>query len=417
MRRVYVRPRWQDDGVSLPEVVAETAVSGTPELSGLPIVDGHNDLAWAMRKVGYDFTATDIATAQPQLHTDLGRLRSGGLGAQFWSVYVPCTFTGGAAVRATLEQIDAVYSMIERYPDDLVLVTTAGGLDETLQNRQRIGSLMGAEGGHCIDDSLGVLRTFYRLGVRYLTLTHNQNTAWADSATDQPVAGGLTAFGREVVGEMNRLGLLVDLSHVSADTMRQALDATEAPVIFSHSSARAVCDHPRNVPDDVLARLPINGGVCMVTFVPYFINTEVRAWALEVEAAAEQAGIDRGDLEAWDAFYDTYPGPQPRAKLADVVAHVEHVREVAGAEHVGLGGDYDGTPATPEGLDDVSCYPALLAALAERGWTELELAGLTHRNVSRALHDAEAVAARLRQQRGPSLATIEQLDGPEGAAE
>jgi membrane dipeptidase len=232
---------------------------------------------------------------------------------------------------------------------------------------------MGAEGGHQIAESLAVLRLYHRLGVRYLTLTHNENTAWADSATDDPVAVGLTAFGREVVAEMNRLGMLVDLSHVSADTMGQALDATAAPVIFSHSSARAVCDHPRNVPDNVLSRLPVNGGVCMVTFVPYFINTEVRAWALEVEAAAEQAGIDRRDLEAWDGFYDAYPGAQPRASLADVVAHVEHVREVG--RRGGFGAATTTRMATPDGLEDVACY-RLCWPLGRRGWS-IRLAGLT----------------------------------------
>ena len=400
-------------GVSSPDAAAGPAMKDTPRPAGVPVVDGHNDLAWAMRRVGYDFDAVDIAKPQPQLHTDIPRMRSGGLAAQFWSVYVPCTYAGRAAVLATLEQIDAVYAMIERYADDLILVTNADGLDRTLAEHGRVGSLMGAEGGHSIDDSLSVLRTFYRLGVRYLTLTHNFNTAWADAATDQPAAGGLTAFGCEVVAEMNRLGMLVDLSHVAETTMRHALDATEAPLIFSHSSARALCDHPRNVPDDVLGRLASNGGVCMVTFVPYFVSTEARAWGLEVEAAAEEAGIDHRDLERMDDFWDNYPRPQPRATLADVVAHVEHVREVAGVEHVGLGGDFDGMSAVPDGLDDVSCYPALLAALSERGWSAADLDGLTHRNISRVLHDAEAVAVRLRRQRGPSLATIEQLDSPE----
>jgi membrane dipeptidase len=398
--------------VSSPQVAEGPARDRSPRPAGVPVVDGHNDLAWAMRRVAYDFDATDIAKPQPQLHTDLGRIRSGGLAAQFWSVYVPGTFTGPAAVRATLGQIDAVYAMIERYADDLVLVTNADGLDETVRERRHVGSLMGAEGGHCIDDSMAVLRTFYRLGVRYLTLTHNVNTAWADAATDQRAVGGLTRFGREVVAEMNRLGMLVDLSHVSAETMRDALDATEAPLIFSHSSARALVDHPRNVPDDVLSRLAVNGGVCMVTFVPYFVSTAARAWGLEVEAAAGEAGIDRRDLEAMDDFWDNYPVPQPRATLADVVAHVEHVREVAGIEHVGLGGDFDGMSAVPLGLDDVSCYPALLDALADRGWSSADLDALGHRNISRVLHDAEGVAERLRGQRGPSLATLEKLDGP-----
>jgi len=387
--------QWQDDAVTTH-----------------PVVDGHNDLPWAMRGVGYDFDQVDIDQPQPHLHTDLGRMRAGRVGAQFWSVYVPCNFVGQAAVQATLEQIDAVYTMIERYADRLILVTAADGLDDTLRSASTIGSLLGAEGGHCIDNSLAVLRIFYRLGVRYLTLTHNENTAWADSATDTAAAGGLTAFGREIVAEMNRLGMLVDLSHTSVETMQHALDATKAPVIFSHSSARAVCDHPRNVPDDVLVRLPDNGGICMITFVPYFVNPQVREWAAEVEAAAEEAGVDRRDIDAWDAFYDNYPGVQPKASMADVVAHLEHAREVAGIDHLGLGSDFDGSPAMPTGLEDVSCYPALLAALAERGWSSDDLALLTHRNISRVLHDAEAVAVRLRSSKGPSLATHEQLDGP-----
>jgi len=365
------------------------------DVSGrLPIVDGHNDLPYAMREVGYDFTGTDIATPQPQLHTDLPRLRSGQVGAQFWSVYVPGNLAGAAAVTATLEQIDAVYTMIQRYADDLVLVTSADGLDTVLDEGRTIGSLLGAEGGHCIDNSLGVLRSFYRLGVRYLTLTHNQNTDWADSATDEPAHGGLTAFGREVVVEMNRLGMLVDLSHVAPSTMHDAFDASTAPVIFSHSSARALCDHPRNVPDEVLSRLPENGGICMVTFVPFFVNPAACAWAMEVKDAAEQAGIDPRDFNATYEFFDNYPTPPPPASLDDVVAHLEHIRQVAGIDHLGLGGDYDGVPVTPVGLEDVSAYPRLLTALGDRHWSDSDLRKLCSGNISRVLHDAEAVASR-----------------------
>ncbi len=377
----------------------------------ISMVDGHNDLPWAMRSVHYDFTAVDLAGAQPQLHTDLPRLRAGHLGAQFWSVFVPCSLTGQRAVTATLEQIDAVYLMIERYPADLLLVTSAEGLDTVLARGTQIASLMGAEGGHSIDNSLGTLRAFYRLGVRYLTLTHNENTAWADSATDVPAVGGLSSFGREVVREMNRLGMLVDLSHVAPSTMRHALETSEAPIIFSHSSALSVCDHPRNVPDEVLARLPDNGGVCMVTFVPQFINPSVREWSLTLQSAAEDAGVDVRDLSAMDHFSRSYPVPAPEATLADVVAHCERVREVAGIDHIGIGGDFDGVSTLPVGLEDVSTYPALLDALRAKSWSEEDLDRLAHRNISRTLHDAEQVAVRLRTERSPSIATFDQLDG------
>jgi membrane dipeptidase len=363
------------------------------------IVDGHNDLLWAARdKVAYDFDRlelTDSAVCQAiGTHTDLPRLRAGGVGAQFWSVYVPATLSGDAAVTATLEQIDAGHTMITRYADQLALATTVEDVDRAWE-QGRIASLMGAEGGHQINESLGTLRMLHRLGVRYLTLTHNDNVPWADSATDEPVLGGLSDFGREVVAEMNRIGMLVDLSHVSADVMRQALDVSSVPVIFSHSSARAVCDHPRNAPDDVLARLAGNGGVCMVTFVPKFVNQEVCDWTAEGKAAAAAEGIATDDADAEDAFLERYRRvhPAPVATLADVVTHVEHVRDVAGVDHIGLGGDYDGVGELPTGLEDVSTYPRLLEALAERGWSDEDLARLTRRNVLRAMGDAGLTAA------------------------
>jgi membrane dipeptidase len=378
-------------------------VSATARISALlrehGVIDGHNDLLWAAReKVGYDFDRLDLNRSEAALaegvHTDLPRLRAGGVGAQFWSVFVPATLIGGAAVTATLEQVDAAHSMISRYADQLALATTVDDVERAWQ-QGKIASLMGAEGGHQINESLGTLRMLHRLGVRYLTLTHNDNVAWADSATDEPVLGGLSDFGREVVTEMNRIGMLVDLSHVSADVMRQALDVSSVPVVFSHSSARALCDHPRNVPDDVLARLASNGGVCMVTFVPKFVNQEVCDWDSAAKAAAREQGIGRDDEEAEDAFLERYrrEHPAPTATLDDVVAHVEHAREVAGVEHIGIGGDYDGVAELPTGLEDVTGYPRLLAALAERGWSDEDLARLTCRNVLRAMGDAGLTSA------------------------
>jgi membrane dipeptidase len=358
-----------------------------------PVIDGHNDLLWKMRELnGYDFAAYDVGIRQTRTHTDLPRLRDGGVGAQFWSVFVPCN-EGERSVRSTLEQVDAAYSMIERYADRLALATTADEVEAAWRGG-RIACLMGAEGGHQIAESTGVLRMYQRLGVRYLTLTHNENVPWADSATDVVVLGGLSDVGRDIVREMNRIGMLVDLSHVSHDVMRGTLDVATAPVVFSHSSAYAVCDHPRNVPDDVLERLAGNGGTCMVTFVPRFVNQAVRDWALEAEHLAGEQDVDARDIPALQAVAAAYEEkvPHPPAFLADVVTHLEHVREVAGIDHIGLGGDYDGVEWLPEGLEDVTGYPRLLAALLERGWSQEDLAKLTCRNVLRTMRAAEDVA-------------------------
>jgi membrane dipeptidase len=373
-------------------------------LTRAPVFDGHNDLAWALRKqVAYDLSQRDIATAQPRLHTDIPRLRSGGVGAQFFSVYVPGTLAGGAAVTATIEQIDCVAGIIAAYPETFEAARTASDVRRAIDGG-RIAALMGAEGGHSIDCSLGVLRTLRRLGVAYMTLTHNQNVPWADAATDVPAVGGLSDFGRDVVLEMNRIGMLVDLSHVSPATMQAALNVSRAPVIFSHSSCRALTDHVRDVPDAALARLAGNGGVVMITFVPDFVSQECADRSAAEDAERHALGLDKVTIYTEHAGEHLDPAvvaeldrwrrdnPEPKATLAQVADHVEHAREVAGVAHIGLGGDYDGTESLPIGLEDVSCYPALLAELADRGWSDPELEALTSGNILRVLQAAEDVA-------------------------
>ncbi|GIF07969.1 dipeptidase [Actinoplanes siamensis] len=377
------------------------------------IFDGHNDLPMRLREA-HGSSVTGLGSARPGLHTDLPRLRAGGVGAQFWSVYVPSGGPEPEAVTHTMEQIDLVYRLLAEYPDVLEAAYTAGDV-ERIVGAGRIASLIGIEGGHCLARSPGVLRSFARLGVRYVTLTHNHHTAWADSAAAEPVAGGLTAEGLAMVREMQRLGVLVDLSHVATGTMHAALDEVAAPVIFSHSGARAVTGHPRNVPDDVLERMPANGGVVQVPFVAYFVSSAVLDWQRAAEAEWARLGLPPvaqdwprapragesdppvarvTDPAAEPAFQPWLAAnPRPEATVADVADHVEHVRAVAGIDHVGLGGDFDGTPVVPAGLADVSGYPNLLAELAGRGWPENDLRRLGHGNVLRVLRETEQHAA------------------------
>jgi membrane dipeptidase len=356
-------------------------------LATTPLIDGHNDLPWAIRNAEgapMDVGAYDLRRPTPG-HTDISRLRAGLLGGQFWSIYIPCGAVESGAARTQLEQFDIARRLFDLYPDVFGYALSASDVEREFA-AGRIASLMGMEGGHAIENSLGALRAYYQAGARYLTLTHGCNTDWADSATDDPAHGGLTEFGREVVREMNRMGMLVDLSHTSPETMHDVLDVAVAPVIFSHSSARAVTDHARNVPDDVLERMPTNGGVVMVTFVPQFVNDAVR-------------------------LYEGPAAGAPRATLADVADHIDHVRAVAGVDHVGIGADYDGITTVVEGLEDVSTYPALFVELARRGWTEGDLRKLAGENALRAMREAEVAARILQRQRPPSTATIEALDG------
>jgi membrane dipeptidase len=364
-------------------------------LSRFPLIDGHNDLPWEIRqKFDLDPVAAGLTGRVAGTHTDIPRLVEGGVGGQFWSVYVPASLAGDAAVTAVFEQVDLVHRMIAAYPDRFQLALTADDVDAAFK-AGKIASLMGAEGGHCLNNSLGVLRSLHALGVRYLTLTHNDNVGWADSATDEPDCGGLSDFGRDVVREMQRIGMLVDLSHVAVTTMNQALDLARAPVVFSHSSARALTDNPRNVPDDVLARLAVNGGVCMVAFVPFFVSQECTDWFTALKAFAAARGLDPDNLGAVFGLIPEWEkdNPQPSATLAQVADHIDHVREVAGIDHVGIGGDYDGTPALPQGLEDVSRYPALFRELQRRHWSESDLRALAGANVLRALRDAESCAS------------------------
>jgi membrane dipeptidase len=372
--------------------VTDHLAAATALLSRSPLIDGHNDLPWQLREtMGPDAAQADIAAPLSFTNTDLPRLAQGKVGAQFWSVFVPVTLAGEAAVATTLEQIDFVHDMVRRYPGALELARTAADV-ERIAASGKVASLLGAEGGHSIAASLGVLRMFYQLGVRYMTLTHNRNTGWADSATDEPGVGGLSDFGREVVTEMQRIGMLVDLSHVAPVTMADALDTARAPVIFSHSSALALCDHPRNVPDEILARLPGNNGVCMVTFVPAFVSQECRDWDRGVTAEMERRGMDRENYQGYKAVREELAAasPPPHATIAGVADHIEHVRGVAGVDHVGIGSDFDGTPDLPDGLGDVSCFPALFAELLDRGWSENDCARLAGGNVLRVMRDAEA---------------------------
>ena len=379
-----------------------------------PLIDGHNDYPWALRDLdpGRDFAKADITGSVPKLMTDIPRLKQGGLGGQFWSVYVPSTMQGKEAVRATLEQIDIVHRMTRRWPETFVLSRTAADVERAFKSG-KIASMIGMEGGHSIDNSLATLRMLSSLGAGYMTLTHSANVPWADSATDKPVLGGLSKFGEEVVREMNWLGMLVDLSHVSPDTMEDAIRVSEAPVIFSHSSARAICDVPRNVPDKVLQMIPKNGGVVMITFVPGFISQAVADHGAKATAAQQsyraqfpsnEASVNAA-MERWRA-----ENPEPRATLSQVADHIDHVKKIAGIDHIGFGGDFDGITTVVQGLEDVSKYPDLTAELLKRGYTDQDIKKILGLNVLRALRGAEAVAKRLQKQRPASAALVEQLD-------
>jgi membrane dipeptidase len=385
-------------------------------LTSTPLIDGHNDLPWAIREsktAPRDVDAYDLRKHTAG-HTDIERLREGMVGGQFWSVYIPGDVADSGFARMQMEQIDIARRVVERYPDVFVWALNAHDLRQAHRNG-KIGSLIGLEGGHAIENSLGTLRAYYDLGARYMTLTHNVTTAWADAALDSPKHGGLTEFGKEVVREMNRMGMLVDLAHVSPGTMSDALDVTEAPVVFSHSGGRGLVDHKRNVPDSILRRVPANGGVVMVPFVTAFVSSQVAVFEQEEQLASDDlkkkfgtdtAAVTRG-VQAWRATH-----PAPKATLSQVADQIEYVKRIVGADHVGIGGDFDGITDVVVGLENVSKYPALFAELAHRGWSDEDLRKLAGENILRVLEQAEQVAARLQRSRPPSTRTIAELDGP-----
>jgi membrane dipeptidase len=397
-------------------------------LDSTPLIDGHNDLPWEIRtRFKGDLSAVDLKSDTSRLPfpadgaplmTDIPRMRAGRMGGQFWSVWVPVDIKGFEAVQVTLEQIDLVKRFCARYPGDFEMAYTAADVLRIHRSR-KIACLIGIEGGHQINDSLAVLRQMYAAGARYMTLTHTRNTDWADSATDSPAHHGLTPFGREVVREMNRLGMLVDLSHVSPDTMRAALAVSEAPVIYSHSSARAVVDHPRNVPDDILRLVAANGGVVMANFAPGYVSDERRRW--DADDAAERTRFNsppyvglyigqpeqaKAALTQWEQLH-----PRPAATLSQVADHIEHLRSIAGIDHVGVGSDFDGIEDTPSGLDGVDKYPALLSELMRRGWTDADIAQVAGGNVLRVMAETERIARNLRD-RPPSGLVFRPDDEP-----
>lgn len=386
-------------------------------LARTPVIDGHNDMPWALRD-NYGDKALDIDLRKDTrqldkpMHTDIPRLRQGHVGGQFWSVWIPAGISGPEAIRTTLEQIDMVYNLVDRYPDTFEIARTAADV-RRIQRSGKIASLMGVEGGNQINNSLAALRQYHRLGVGYMTLTHSLTIDWADSGTDTPKHGGLTAFGKDVVREMNRLGMLVDISHVSPAVMRDALAVSRAPVIFSHSTARALVDHPRNVDDETLSLVARNGGVVMVDFVPFYASARVAQYQADLAAektrfnAPPYNGMYIGQPERAEAALNAWKAehPEPKATLAEIADHIDHIAKVAGHDNVGLGSDFDGIPSTPEGLPGVEAYPAIFVELARRGWSDDNLAKLAGGNILRAMEGAERVAQEMKGQ-APSNARV-----------